>query len=177
MAYNLILTAALFIIYYPIKQKDFIRFAIFLFIAGFAVEMIGVQTGKIFGSYHYGYALGFKLKDVPLIIGLNWVILILATQTIASRFTKNIFNIAVIGATLMVLLDVLIEQIASTYQFWHWQNDIIPLQNYIAWFVISFFFHGLGASLKFEKSNPLAIFIFALQFIFFAALNLLNILK
>jgi putative membrane protein len=174
---NLSITCLLLIIYYPFKDKDFIRYVIFLFAAGFAVEMIGVQTGKVFGSYYYGYALGFKLKHVPLIIGVNWIMLTLAALTIAQKFSDKLYVTATIGATLMVSLDFLIEQVASKYQFWHWQNDTIPIQNFVAWFIISFFFLGLGTVLKFDKNNPMAGFIFSIQMIFFAVLNLVNFLS
>lgn len=171
---NLALTCLLLLAFYPYKEKDFIRYIIFLFAAGFAVEMLGVQSGKIFGAYYYGYALGFKLKHVPLIIGLNWVMLTLATQSIAQKLSSKLYISALIGAGLMVGLDVLIEQVASKYQFWHWHNDIIPFQNYVAWFIISFFFQGVGAVMKFEKENPMALFIYSLQVIFFALLNVMN---
>lgn len=173
--YNLAITCVLLLIYYPYKEKDFIRYVIFLFAAGFAVEMIGVQTGKIFGSYYYGYALGFKLKHVPIIIGLNWVMLTLSTQSIAQKFSNNLFVTSALGAALMVLLDVFIEQVAPKYHFWHWQNDVIPLQNYLAWFIISFLFHGLGSVMKFNKENKMAVFIYGIQLFFFFILNLLNI--
>ena len=171
---NLSVTCLLLLAYYPFREKDFIRYVIFLFAAGFAIEMIGVQTGKIFGSYYYGYALGYKLKHVPIIIGLNWVMLTLATHSIAQKLSDKLYIIASIGAALMVSLDILIEQMASKYHFWHWQNNEIPFQNYAAWFIVSFFFHGLGTVMKFDKANKLATFIFLLQIIFFALLNLLN---
>jgi len=171
---NLSITCLLLLAFYPYKEKDFIRYVIFLFAAGFAVEMIGVQTGKIFGSYYYGHALGFKLKHVPLLIGVNWVMLTLATQTIAQKFSDKLYITSSIGATLMVILDFLIEQVASKYQFWHWHNDTIPLQNFVAWFIISFFFHGVGSVMKFDKENKMAVFIFSLQIIFFTILNIVN---
>jgi putative membrane protein len=126
--------------------------------------------------YYYGYALGFKLKHVPVIIGINWLMLILATQSIAQKFSNKLYIIAAIGASLMVVLDLLIEPIASKYEFWHWHNDVIPLQNFVAWFIISFFFHGLGTVMKFNKENKMAVFVFAIQLIFFAFLNLVNFL-
>lgn len=175
--YNLALTCLILLAYYPYKEKDFVRYLIFLFTAGFAVEMLGVQTGKIFGSYYYGYALGYKLKHVPVIIGLNWVMLTLATQSIALKFSNKLYISAALGAILMVALDILIEPVASKYQFWHWQNNEIPLQNFVAWFVISFFFQGVGSVMKFEKENKMASFILVLQFIFFALLNIINFLE
>jgi putative membrane protein len=172
--FNLLLTCALLMVYHPVNNPQFIRYAIFLFTAGFAVEMLGVQTGKIFGNYYYGYALGYKLKDVPLIIGVNWVMLILATHSIAHKLSQHMFIGSAIGAALMVFLDYFIEQVASQYAFWHWHQDVIPLQNYIAWFIISFLFHGLGYVLNFKKENSMAVFIFVLQLSFFIILNLVN---
>lgn len=173
--YNLGITCLCLVVFYPYQEKDFIRYAIFLFSAGFAVEMIGVQTGKIFGSYYYGYALGYKLKHVPLMIGLNWVMLTLSTQSIAQKLSNNLFVTSGIGAALMVFLDILIEQVAPKYHFWHWQNDMVPFQNYVAWFIISFFFHGLGSVMKFNKVNTMAVFIYSIQLFFFFILNLINI--
>jgi putative membrane protein len=100
--------------------------------------------------------------------------LILATQTIAQKLSNRLYVIAITGAVLMVILDLLIEPIASKYQFWHWHNEIIPFQNFVAWFVISFFFHGLGTVMKFNKENKMAVFIYCIQLVFFALLNLIN---
>lgn len=174
---NLLLTAFLFLAYYPFKESNFIRYAIFIFVAGFAVELLGIQTGKLFGIYNYGSALGFKLKDVPLIIGLNWLVLVMATQSIAASISDNLFKSSLIGSSLMIVIDIFLEQVAPLYDFWSWHNSAVPLQNFVAWFIISFLFHGVGNSLQFEKKNPLALFIFILQLSFFVVLYILNILK
>jgi putative membrane protein len=48
--FNLLLTCAILMVYFPVNNPQFIRYSIFLFTAGFAVEMLGVQTGKIFAK-------------------------------------------------------------------------------------------------------------------------------
>ena len=53
------------------------RFAVLIYCLGFGIEYLGVHTGLIFGSYQYGDALGYKLASIPLLIGVNWVLLIL----------------------------------------------------------------------------------------------------
>lgn len=53
--------------------------AILVFLLGFTAEWVGVQKGWLFGVYHYGSNLGPKLAGVPLIIGINWAMLTLAT--------------------------------------------------------------------------------------------------
>lgn len=171
---NLLLAAALLFYFQEEKNKDFFRFFILVFAASFAIEMLGVETGKIFGSYHYGDALGYKIKGTPPIIGLNWVVLTYCSGIIARRFYTSIFAKALLGAFLMVVFDYSIELYAANADLWYWQNDTIPLQNFIAWFVFSFFFHLLFSTFKFKKENPLAFFLFLIQFLFFIILNLHN---
>ena len=43
---------------------------------------------------------------------------------------------------MMMLLDILIEVSAPRFDFWLFKNDVIPLKNYIAWFVIGMFHIG-----------------------------------
>ncbi|NJN34205.1 MAG: carotenoid biosynthesis protein, partial [Saprospiraceae bacterium] len=43
-------------------------------IFGFVIEMIGVNTGLIFGHYTYDFALGFKVFNTPLSISINWLL-------------------------------------------------------------------------------------------------------
>ena len=47
------------------------RWAFTMFL-GFAVEVIGVATGLLFGDYSYGTGLGPKVLDVPLLMGVLW---------------------------------------------------------------------------------------------------------
>ena len=41
--------------------------ALIVVTGGFIVELIGVQSGLLFGNYTYGSALGPKFMEVPLI--------------------------------------------------------------------------------------------------------------
>ncbi|MDZ7635724.1 MAG: carotenoid biosynthesis protein [Bacteroidales bacterium] len=54
-------------------------------VASFLIEAYGVNTGKIFGHYTYGKALGPALLNTPLIIGLNWFLLIYCTNVISRQ--------------------------------------------------------------------------------------------
>ena len=139
---------------------------------GFSIEVLGVKTGYIFGSYHYGNSLGFKLKSVPILIGINWAILLYCTAQFAQ--TKNPILNAFIGAFLMVALDFFLEQNAAKFDFWYWKNNIIPMQNYLAWFTIS-----LTLNLIFQKqinhpANLTAKAFYIIQIVFFASLYLLK---
>lgn len=54
------------------KQLSFLLFMGIAFIIGVTVELIGVHTSYLFGSYYYGNNLGLKWHGIPLIIGANW---------------------------------------------------------------------------------------------------------
>src|SRR5690606_27651627 len=86
-------------------NRAFFALIAIVYLAGFAIEAVGVATGSIFGTYSYSDVLGPKLLDTPLIIGINWLMLIYATGTIAGNLKLSIFAKALAGAVLMLTLD------------------------------------------------------------------------
>ncbi len=160
-----------------IAQKNFsFRFAAVLFFAfcvGLSVEIIGVQTGKIFGRYEYTDVLGTQLLTVPLIIGINWISLTYVTNNIAAHLINQKHIATVVAALAMVGFDVLIEPLAIKHHFWIWLDDgLPPIQNYISWFIVS-----LVLSLTYQfvvetKLNFMAI-IFSMSMIVFLVADLL----
>ncbi|MEO1434674.1 MAG: carotenoid biosynthesis protein [Bacteroidota bacterium] len=151
-------------------NNNFVVFAIVCFSTGFLFELIGVHTGLIFGTYAYGETLGFKVGGVPLTIGVNWLMLVYSSACVANALFRNPIVKAIFGAALMVLLDFLIEPVAMAYDFWDWENGIIPIQNYVAWFLIALFLHSLF-QWKFDSTqNRVGWVLMGLQFLFFALL-------
>jgi uncharacterized membrane protein len=169
---NLIVTIGFTLLFHPSWSKKFIQSGLMVLLFGFFVEVIGVKTGWIFGNYWYGTTLGFQLTEVPVLIGVNWFLLVYIISAVFNK-TKNIFLFAGIAAAVMTLLDVFIEPVAIKLDFWQWQNNVIPFQNYVAWYLISFllflFFRRVNGAIQ----NRIAIIVLAIQFLFFAILNLL----
>jgi putative membrane protein len=141
-----------------------------IFLLSFAIEVIGVNTGYIFGTYKYGNSLGFKLLNVPLIIGINWVLLIYTTSSVAEKINIKGFPGIIVASSIMVVYDIILEQVAPKIDMWYWCNNVVPLQNYIAWFVIALGFHFVFKTFKINSQNKLAIVILICQFIFFLSL-------
>jgi putative membrane protein len=71
----------------------------------------------------------------------------------------------------MVLVDIFIEMVAARLDYWHWDGGIIPLQNYIAWLIISFFFNLIYQTINFKTQNKIASTVFVLQLLFFFGLS------
>ena len=169
---NLLLTAFLLFINHRNFNAAFFLFFTGTFLAGFFAEVVGIHTGWLFGQYSYGAALGFKLWEVPLIIGLNWVILVYCTGILARKWQQNRFGAAFLAAVLMVLLDFFIEPVALAYDFWGWKNGAIPAWNFVCWFGLAFVLQLAFQRAEFEKNNRMAGPVFATILLFFFALNL-----
>ena len=169
---NLLLSTGLIIVMSKENRWQFFGAILLVAILGYIIELIGVKTELIFGSYVYGNSFGYKLFSVPLLIGVNWAILLYSTSQL-SKFKNPIIN-ALFGAFLMVLLDFFIEQNASKFDFWYWKMNIIPLQNYIAWFIVSFIFNLLVQKRLSQKTNFTAQVFYFVQLAFFVALYIVD---
>lgn len=170
---NLLLSAALVWWNHNGWSGTKIAVLVLAFLVGMAVEIAGVATGVIFGEYSYGATLGPKLFAVPIVIGVNWAMLVYCSGVLVARLQLALWLKAAIAAALMVGLDVLLEPVAIKLDFWSWAEAAIPLQNYVAWFVVAF-----GLLLVFHRtfkatSNRVAVVLFLLQVAFFGALNLM----
>ena len=163
--YNLILTFLLCFFYVSFKKYFIPIFLIFLI--GFFIEVIGVKTGILFGAYSYGDTLGFKILEVPFVIGLNWLILCLSIFSLFSAFIKNKFLLLLFSSISMVLLDFIIEPVAIEYSFWSWSDISIPIQNYIMWFVISLIMHYILLKYRVNVHYKLGLYLVLSQLFFF----------
>lgn len=171
--FHLLLMLLLMILTVNDKSADLIKFAIVVYLAGFFIEVIGVNTGLIFGNYTYGAALGIKLWAVPLLIGVNWLILVYSAGVFLVYLNlKNRWLLSILGAGILLVMDFLIEPVAIRFDYWSWYGGIIPLQNYLGWYIFSFFLFLFFSGLNFRKENKAAVVLLFSQIAFFLALNL-----
>jgi putative membrane protein len=146
-----------------------------IIIGGFTVEAIGVNTGLLFGTYEYGSELGPKLYGVPLVLGFNWYCVVAACVHMVLKWFPTSLPLvikAIIVGLLCVLLDYFIEPVAIKYDFWDWENSVIPLFNYVCWFIFATIFAGVYL-LKVKILNSTAHFLFYIWLLFFFILNLI----
>lgn len=168
---NLLLTAAAMAVFSKLDRRT-VLFAFVVGALGYFVEVLGVWTGRVFGEYAYGDVLGFKLLNVPVLIGLNWSMLVFAIGVPLSRTSLPVWAKVLVGSIAMVALDLLIEPVAIHLGFWNWAQGTIPLQNYLAWGLVSAVFFTLFFLLPLRRENPVARYVLAAQVLFFAGLNL-----
>ncbi|MCX7985216.1 MAG: carotenoid biosynthesis protein [Bacteroidetes bacterium] len=149
------------------RRKELILCCLLIAFIALIFEEISVATGIPFGSYTYSHYLGSRLINVPLIIGLNWCYLVYCSAAFCTLLRCYSVWTLLCGATLLVVYDSILEQVASNLQLWYWVDHTVPAQNYITWFVLGVLFHGLLRYTRVEVNNPIAPFVFLLQFIFF----------
>lgn len=169
--YVLTLTLFLLIVNNSINKKFLIRLFL-IFSLGLTVEIIGVNFSIFFGEYRYGNNLGIKIFDVPIVIGFNWVLLIILTGNFAHKiFPKSIMLRVLNGSIMMILLDLLIEISAPKLDYWEFAVNPVPLSNYLWWFIFSILFHFIYQS-NIKKEYVVSTNILVIHFLFFGLLAL-----
>lgn len=185
---NLLIMALLLILTQQQKNFYFFLFFVVTYTVGFIVEFTGISTAHIFGNYKYGNALGLKLFNVPLVIGLNWFVVMycigVATQMYEDRMLKRFaerglklnpfiqrISFIVDASLLAVFFDWIIEPVAGKLNFWQWEGNHIPYYNYICWLIISALLLALFQRLPFKKHNLFAVHLFIIQVLFFLVLR------
>lgn len=169
---NLLFAGGLLLLFHrSYEPVTVLMFAIVL-LGGFFVEMAGVQTGLVFGDYVYGDALGWQINGTPLLIGVNWLMLIYMVNHLLQGMKAHIIWKSIAGALMMVAYDLLLEPVAVRLDFWQWGGGAIPLRNYLAWFVISFLFLIIWNSVRVKTTNPVSNTLLTAQLTFFLVLNL-----
>lgn len=168
---NLLLSFVLLMINTTWSRKTLVL-VLLCFITGMFAEIIGVHYGFLFGAYSYGDALGIKFLNVPLLIGVNWCILVFITGFIASFFVTGLWSRTLLGVFLMLFLDLVIEPVAPVLDFWTFESGIASFHNYFGWAVVAlplqFVFHKYTP----KMDGPFPFHLFILQFLFFTILLL-----
>lgn len=168
---NLLIVTGLVMASQERKTSAFYLYALLCFTIAFFSEVVGVKTGWPFGSYEYGATLGIKWLEVPLIIGANWLVLVLCSASMV-RFIENKWLASLAGALVMLGLDYLLEPVAVRADYWTWHAQAIPVQNYVSWLALAFILHRGLHFFPFSKRNDVAWYVVGAQAGFFLILNL-----
>ena len=184
---NLLLMFGLLVWTQREKNYFFWLFVLLTIAIGIAVEVVGVNTKLLFGDYSYGNVLGYKINHVPLIIGVNWFIIIyccgisihtllikainkVSAETATAPMTLKALSVIIDGATLAVFFDWLMEPVAVQLGYWKWAGEI-PFYNYLCWFIVAVALLALFHFCRFNKQNKFAVHLLMIQVMFFLLLK------
>ena len=172
---NLFLMLLLLILHEQPIHFRFVQAFLMAVVVGMTTEMIGVNTGLLFGDYSYGEVFGRKLFGVPVLIGINWFCVVYAAHVVSMKLksdkVKGRFSVALLAAAIATAFDWIMEPVAMKLGFWNWSDGRIPLFNYVSWFVISFAVSITFGSLKIEANNKFAPYFLMIQALFFLFLR------
>lgn len=164
-------------VFYHHKEWNLQTICLFALVAvsSFLIEAGGVASGELFGNYQYDSGLGIKLFQTPLIIGVNWLFLVYASNSIATRITRKAPYKILLGVILMVGYDLVMELAAPPMNMWHFDSFYPPVENFAMWFVVSSLFHALFVIFRIDTDNAPARALFWIQILFFAVISLYSI--
>ena len=136
---------------YELGTKKALVFLITTSVIGFLAEVLGTSTGFPFGKYYYTEFLGPKILGVPEVVPLVWFVIAYLTFSIArnafklqEHSRKNLLLLAIFAAFGSVAWDFLIDPMFSSYGYWVWTGQFLPLPelngipvtNFVGWFVL-----------------------------------------
>jgi uncharacterized membrane protein len=133
------------------------RWALIVIVLSLAVETLGELTGFPFGVYRYTDLFGPSLGVVPMTIPLAWHVVLTNALFLVRIFAPHRSRIgeAALAGILCTAYDFVLEPFATSVKgYWQWKGGTIPLQNYVAWFVVSSLLIGAFApttALRFRK--------------------------
>ncbi len=184
----LLLMAVLLLLNHTSRNKKFYVFAAIVYLSSFVIEIVGVNTGLLFGDYVYGDVLGTQWLGVPLIIGVNWFIIIYCAASVMGNVEAWVlskmeginqikggiqtFSFVFDAAVLTTIFDGIMEPAAQKLGFWKWlPAGEVPFFNYISWFAVSALLLLLFKRFNIKPQNHFALHLFIIQMLFFTVLN------
>lgn len=174
---NLFLSAFIVFLIHPKADKKFWQFFISVFAVGMAVEIIGVKTGIPFGDYHYSKVLKLHFINVPVIIGINWVVLTYATAILVQNFIEKKWLRILAGASVMATLDVILEHFAVKHGLWIWDNADYPgIANFAGWLGTALITHFIYQKTIAGTQNKVAVSYLMILTVFLAVDVLVSLL-
>jgi putative membrane protein len=119
-------------------------------VISYIAEEVGVRTGWVFGRYHYGDQLGFKLGHVPVLIPLGWFMMIYPCWVVAQALLRGVdvrrpagmVALALFSALAMTGWDMVMDPPMARAGIWVWEDGGayfgVPLHNYFGWLANTF---------------------------------------
>jgi putative membrane protein len=163
----------IFVLNPAIRKKDIklLGWIAVTYLLTFFIEVLGVETGLVFGDYNYGSTLGPEVFDVPVVIGFNWVLVVVGAVILSNWFFKNIYIASFAAGLISMVFDIFLEPVAIELDYWTWTGGDIPIQNYIAWFIIAAIFSFAFLKIVGRRDHSLPVHYLFAQAIFFLALQ------
>ncbi len=143
------------------------QFLLISFLVSLLFESVGVLTGLVYGPYHYGDTLGFKIFGlVPVLIPVAWFMMVYTSYVLALRLARAVAPgrsllwdvwLSLVAAMAMTAWDLVMDPAMVLHGHWVWEVEGpyfgIPARNFFGWLATTFTIMFLYRFLV-ERSHP-----------------------
>jgi len=123
---------------FELGLKNAMGFLLITSVIGYLAEVFGTSSGFPFGRYFYTDFLGEKVLGVPIVVPLVWFVISYLSFSIARTAFQNlgeskvartpiILKLALLSAFGAVAWDFMVDPMFSSYGYWVWMNQFLPL--------------------------------------------------
>ena len=142
----------------------------------YILEIIGANTGIIYGDFVYNPSWQPALLGTPVIMAIVWVTLIIESYSLSSIFNKKI-NRIIVSAFFLVMIDIVIDPGAIHLGLWNWVNGGswygVPMSNYLGWFILGIIGSGIFAFKNNHKKINIPPVLYIYTLVFWTSYNML----
>ncbi len=106
---------------------------------GFAAELAGVATGRPFGHYTYGPALGPRWRGVPVLAAASWAMMARPAWVVGGLLARRRAARAALAGGALAAWDVFVDPRMVRDGYWTWPGggryEGVPASNFLGWAV------------------------------------------
>lgn len=128
-------------------------------VLGFAIELVGVRTGRPFGRYRYGDDLGMKLGGVPLLAAAAWALMARPAWVVAGLIDERPAARVPLAAGALTAWDVFLDPRMAADGYWTWPGggvyEGVPVSNFAGWFATALGVFAVWAAAE-RDDDPIA---------------------
>lgn len=158
---------------YP--RDNGMRFVIWLcltYMITMFLESLGVNFGLVFGFYIYSKLLGPGIAGVPFLIGATWISVVYGSICLARCFTGSNLPSALLAGIFCLVYDLLLEVVAVRMGYWAWSGGVVPLQNYISWYLIGAVLSYVFLAMRLNPRNAVNAWLIMVQAVYLGGMIL-----
>jgi putative membrane protein len=124
---------------------------------GFAVELVGVATGRPFGRYRYTERLGARVCGVPLLAAAAWATMSRPAWVAAGWLSRRAAVRVPVAAAALTAWDVYLDPRMAREAYWVWPSggryEGVPASNFAGWLATGVGVFAVAAALDPEPPD------------------------